>query len=244
MLKSTQLEPTSNLTPDQLLTTTRAVRRRLDSSREVPDELIRECVACALQAPAGSNVPRVRFVVVREPELRRAIAAIYGEIYESAYKPSAGYIGRVTTGSPQAAAAQRSAARSADSLPGRLGDVPAIVIACVAGARIDGAGAAFAAALLGGGLPAVWSFMLAARVRGLGTCWTTMHLAREREVADLLGIPYDSVQQVCLTPLAFTIGSHFGPAVRPDPEDVIHWGRWDATKPLPASFGRIPGERG
>src|SRR5204863_304808 len=81
---------------------------------------------------------------------------------------------------------------------------------------------------LGGVLPAMWSFMLAARARGLGTAWTTMHLAREREVADLLGIPYDSVQQVCLSPLAYTVGTDFKPGRRPSAEDVIHWDGWDA----------------
>ena len=75
-------------------------------------------------------------------------------------------------------------------------------------------------------LPGMWSFMLAARARGLGTAWTTMHTSREREVADLLGIPYDTVAQAVLTPVAYTTGTDFRPAARPDPDDVIHWNRW------------------
>jgi len=221
------------LIPDELLMTTRGVRRRLDPSREVPDDVIRECVACALQAPAGSNVSRARFVVVKQPDLRRAIAAIYADVYEHEYRPSPGYLGRVRLASSAAQARQERTARSADALPQKLAEVPALVIACLVGGRVDGASALVAASLLGGVLPAMWSFMLAARARGLGTCWTTMHLSREREVADLLGIPYEHVQQVCLSPLAYTSGTDFRPAARPTPEDAIHWNVWDAGKLLP-----------
>ncbi len=222
------------LTPDELLTTTRSVRRRLDVDRAVDVELVRECVTCALQAPAGSNVPRAQFVVVRDAQLRAAVAAIYREVYETVYRDSPGYIGRVST---------QSAARSADALPERLAVVPVIVIACLSGARVDGVDGVVSSALLGGVMPAMWSFMLAARARGLGTCWTTMHLAREREVAELLGIPYDRVQQVCLTPLAHTLGSDFRPAHRAAADDVIHWDGWDDSKPQPPAVAALLGSR-
>jgi nitroreductase len=68
--------------------------------------------------------------------------------------------------------------------------------------------------------------MLAARARGLGTAWTQLHLSREREVADLLGIPYDTVAQAVLTPVAYTKGTEFKPALRPAPDEVIHWNGW------------------
>lgn len=231
------------LTTDELLMTTRSVRRRLDVTRPVADGLIRDCVTRALQAPAGSNVPRTRFVVVRDPGLRAAVAGIYREIYETVYRASPGYIGRVATSDPDAAGRQQAAARSADALPEKLADVPVIVIACLSGARVDGADGVASSPLLGGVLPTVWSFMLAARGRGLGTCWTTMHLAREREVAALLGIPYDRVQQVCLTPLAHTVGLDFRPARRPDAEEVIHWDRWDPAKPQPPVVDALLGRR-
>lgn len=224
------------MTADELLTTTRSVRLRLDTTRAVPDDLIRECVACAMQAPAGSNVSRARFVVVREPALRRALAEIYADIYKHDYLPSDSYIGKVRLDTPADRARQARAARSADALPARLADVPAIVIACLVGGRVDGAPAAVSASFLGGVLPAMWSFMLAARARGLGTCWTTMHLRRERDVAELLGIPYESVQQACLTPLAFTLGTDFRPAKRLGAEEAIHWDGWEAGKPLPPAI--------
>jgi nitroreductase len=227
------------VTPDELLTTTRGVRKRLDTTRDVPEQLIRECVAIALQAPAGSNVSRARFVVIREPALKKAVANIYREIYEQTYVDSPSYIGRVQLDDPVAQAQQERTARSADTLPQKLAEVPAIVIACLVGGRVDGASAVYAASFLGGALPAMWSFMLAARARGLGTCWTTMHLAREREVADLLAIPYETVQQVCLSPLAYTIGADFKPGRRPPAEDAIHWDGWQAEKPLPPPIQRV-----
>jgi nitroreductase len=227
------------VTPDELLTTTRSVRKRLDTTRDVPEELIRECVACAVQAPVGSNVPRARFVVVRDPALRRALAEIYADIYEHDYIPSAGYIGKVVRDVPDDHARQQRTARSADALPSKLADVPAIVIACLVGGRVDGTAAPYAASLMGGVLPAMWSFMLAARARGLGTCWTTMHLRRERDIADLLGIPFDTVQQACLTPLAYTVGSDFRPAKRLAPEDAIHWDGWQPEKPMAPAFGPV-----
>ncbi|MCW2524555.1 MAG: putative oxidoreductase, partial [Frankiales bacterium] len=101
------------------------------------------------------------------------------------------------------------------------GEAPVLVLACTTGSD-----RAAAVRGMGNVLPATWSFMLAARARGLGTAWTSMHLAREREVAELLGIPYETTAQAVLTPLAFTRGTDFSPAARPDPEAVMHWNRW------------------
>ena len=227
------------LSPDELLSTTRAVRKRLDFTRPVPDELIRECVRLAMQAPAGSNIPRTRFVVVRAPETRRELAALYNEVYTELYSKSPSYVRRVgqpsdTSGVPDR---QQRVGDSVDHLAHHLGEAPVIVVACLAGMRVDGEFANMATTFLGQTGPAVWSFMLAARARGLGTCWTTMHMPREREAAELLGIPYDTVQQVCLTPLAYTLGTDFRPAHREDPETYIHWDRWDPAKPVPAPWG-------
>ena len=225
------------LSPDEVLSTTRAVRKRLDLTRAVPDDLIRECVRLAMQAPAGSNIPRTRFVVVRDPESRRRLAALYNEVYTELYTSSPSYVRRVgqSTGSAVPDRQQR-VGDSVDYLAHHLAEAPVIVVACLAGMRVDGELAHMATTFLGQSCPAVWSFMLAARARGLGTCWTTMHLPREREAAELLGIPYDTVQQVCLTPLAYTLGTDFRPAHREAPETYIHWDGWDPTKPVPAPW--------
>lgn len=209
-----------DLDPDQLLSTTRAVRKRLDLTRPVPDELIRECVALALQAPSGSNLLTMRFVVVTDAEKRRAVGAVYRQCY-AAYRESPGYAGRQVKADEASQAQQARVAESADFLGEHMGEAPVLVVACNEGRTHDAARAA-----LGNVLPAMWSFMLAARARGLGTAWTSMHLSREREVAEILGIPYDTVAQAVLTPVAYTVGTEFSPALRPAPDEVIHWNRW------------------
>ena len=216
---------TLDLTPDQLLTTTRAVRKRLDFSQPVPDDLVRECVATAFQSPSGSNNPTMQFLVVRDEAKRRAIGDVYRQCF-AAYKSMDGvYAGSIVKGSDEANAQQQRVASSADYLGEHMGEAPVLVIACTAG-RTDGQPGMMAASILGNVLPAMWSFMLAARVRGLGTCWTTLHLMQEQAIADIVGIPFEAVQQVCLSPLAYTQGTDFKPAARPDPDTIIHWDTW------------------
>ena len=103
---------------------------------------------------------------------------------------------------------------------------PVLVIPCTVGARLDGVTAMASSSLLANILPATWSFMLAARARGVGMAWTTIHLMKERAVADIVGIPFDTVQQVCLSPMAYTLGTDFKPAMRPDPDSILHWDTW------------------
>ncbi len=215
-----------DLDPDQLLSTTRAVRKRLDLTRHVPDDLIRQCVALAFQSPSGSNNPTMHFVIVRDETKRRAIGEVYRQCFTTYRGLDGVYIGSIDKHDEAANAVQRRSASSADYLGDHLGDVPVIVIACSSGGRLEG-GPAIAGASIGGNvLPAMWSFMLAARARGLGTCWTTLHLMQEKVVADIVGIPFGSVQQLCLSPLAYTLGTDFKPAARPDPDTIIHWDTW------------------
>lgn len=214
------------LDPDALLTTTRAVRKRLDLTRPVPDDLIRECVEVAMQAPSGSNNPTMRFVVIRDPEIKAAVGEIYRQCY-SIYKSMDGiYIGSIDKGGDDANAQQQRSASSADFLGEQMGNAPALVIGCTESGRADNVPAMMASSMLGNILPAMWSFMLAARARGLGTAWTTVHLMMEQQVADIVGIPFDAVQQVCLTPVAYTVGTDFKAAARPPADSVIHWDRW------------------
>ncbi len=208
-----------DLDPDQLLSTTRAVRKRLDFARPVPGQVIRECVAMALQAPSGSNVVTMRFVVVRDGKKRRAVGGIYREVY-ARYKASPSYPGR-PSGDAERDRVQQRVASSADYLGEHMGEAPVLVLGCN-----EGTDRTSALAGLGNILPAMWSFMLAARARGLGTAWTSMHRSREQDVADILGIPYDTVAQAVLTPLAYTKGTDFKSAARPDPDMVIHWDDW------------------
>jgi nitroreductase len=217
--------PLLNLTPDELLSTTRAVRKRLDFDRVVPETLVRECVAAALQAPSGSNNVTMQFVVVRDAAKRAAIGEVYKQCW-AVYVTLPFAAANLRRDTPELQAQQDRVVDSATYLSEHLGEAPTLVIACSAAGRLDGQPAMLAASMLGNVLPAMWSFMLAARARGLGTAWTTIHLMQERAIADILGIPHDAVQQACLTPLAFTKGTEFRPALRPDPETVIHWDAW------------------
>lgn len=218
--------PLLPLDADQLLTTTRAVRKRLDFSRPVEDSVIRECVEIAMQSPSGSNNMTMQFVVVRDEAKRKAIGEVYRQCYEI-YKSLDGiYIGSIEKGSDVENAQQSRSASSADFLGEHMGHAPALVLACNVGSRVESAPAMMAASMMGNVLPAMWSFMLAARARGLGTAWTTVHLMMEQQVADIVGIPFESVQQACLSPLAYTLGTDFKPAARPDADSIIHWDTW------------------
>ena len=217
--------PLLPLTPDELLSTTRAVRKRLDFSKPVPDDLVRECVALAMQSPSGSNNMTMQFVVVRDADKRAAIGEIYRQSYGVYTTLDGIYIGSIDKGSDEANAQQRRSASSADFLGEHMGEAPVLIIPCIQG-RVDGLPGMMAASALGNVMPAMWSLMLAARARGLGTCWTTLHLMQEQAVAEILGVPFESVQQVCMSPLAYTVGTDFKPAARPEPDSIIHWDTW------------------
>lgn len=213
-----------SLGADDVLTTTRAVRRRLDFSRDVDPALIRECLTIALQAPTGGNDQGWHFVVVSDADQRAAVSDEFraGAIaYAQRDKPQRK---RRELADDERAARKRVMA-SSGYLFEHLHKVPVLVIPCVEG-RFDGAAVTDQATAFGSILPAVWSFMLAARSRGLGTAWTTVHLDRERQVADILAIPYDDVTQVALIPVAHTIGNDFKPAKRRPVDDVAHWNGW------------------
>ena len=118
---------------------------------------------------------------------------------------------------------------SAEYLAENFERAPAMLIPCLPG-RLDGLPALASASLFGSILPGVWSFMLAARERGLGTSWTTIHLMHEQEAADVLGIPFDEVTQCALITVGYTKGTEFKPAKRPPMDTVTHWNGWGARQ--------------
>jgi len=213
------------LTADELLTTTRGVRKRLDFSRPVSRDVLRECVATALQAPSGSNRWALQFVIVTDPEMRRAFGEVYRDCYEVYRGLDGVYIGSIDKGDPGLNEQQQRTTSSADHLGEHIGEAPALVAAC-APARADEGPAIRKTTLLGSVLPGMWSFMLAARLRGLGTSWTTVGLFDEERTGEALRIPVDEVTIGAISPVAHTLGTDFKPALRPDPDDVIHWDGW------------------
>jgi nitroreductase len=206
-----------DLTLDELLATTRSVRKRLDLTRPVEREVLEECLRLAQQAPTSSYAQNWHFVVVTDPQQRAGL----GELWRSAAQS---YLERRAT----AAAADERLGRLSEAvryLADHIHQVPVHVIPCVEG-RTDRAPVVVQASRWGSILPAAWSFMLAARARGLGTVWTTFHLRQEREAAELLGIPFDQVMQAALIPVAYSIGTDLRPAARHPLDTMVHWDRW------------------
>jgi nitroreductase len=214
-----------DLTPDELLSTTRSVRKRLDLGRPVERELIVECLSMAQQAPSGGNRQGASFVVVTDPQRRRALAEVYRRGWDRYL--AEGILGgppRPTT-DPAKRTLQRRIGSSAKYLADHLAEVPVHVVPCHPG-RTEQKPQVAQASAFGSVLPAVWSFMLAARARGLASAWTTIHLFYEREAAEILGIPYDEVSQVALIPLAHAIGTDFTAGAREPLEGFVHWDAW------------------
>jgi nitroreductase len=170
-----------------VLTTTRSVRKRMDFDRPVPRELILECIEVAVQAPTGSNRQGWHFVIVTDAEKKKVIGDLYRKSWE-AYSGSRGP--QYAEDDPRRDQMPRIAS-SSQYLADRMHEVPAMVIPCIHG-RVDRPGVTNLeiAGLYGSILPAAWSFMLAARHRSLVTAWTTLHLKYEKEISELLGIPY------------------------------------------------------
>ncbi len=191
-------------------------------------QVIRDCLELTLQAPTGSNRQGWRWIVVTNADTRRKLAEIYR-------KGAGNYL---LDGRQKALDANRAqdgrVYDSAQYLADRLQDVPVHVIPCI---RVDHLPAdpprRVWAGLMGSIMPAVWSFQLALRARGLGSVLTTLHLQHEAEVSDLLGIP-DGIMQVGLLPVAYTIGTDLKPAKRTPLDEVSHWEHWDADRDGPA----------
>jgi nitroreductase len=207
-------DPAARDATDELLSTTRSVRKRFDFTRPVERDVILECVSLAQQAPSGGNTQGARFVVVTDPELRRRL----GDLYRA--------------GAGDYLLAQKDEARdeqtrrvyeSAVFLAENIDRVPLHVIPCIYGRPSDELGTT--AGLFGSIMPATWSFMLALRSRGLGSVWTTLHLKHEVQAAQLLGIPAN-VTQIGLIPVGYYTGTTFRPVPRRPAAEITYWDGW------------------
>jgi nitroreductase len=209
------------LSNDELLSTTRVVRRRLDFSRPVEREVIEECLELAMQAPTASNRQECHWILVTDPDKKRQLAELYtsdeGEYIRLPWPELAADDVR--------AAHSDAVAASADYLREHLAEAPLLLVPCHLG-RVDGAPVATQAALWGSMLPAVWNLFLALRTRGLGAAWTSVHLRQERRAAEILGLDYERYTQGGLFPVAYTTGGGFRPAARRPLSEITHWNGW------------------
>jgi len=204
---------------DRLLTTTRSVRKRLDLTRAVERQVVIECLRIAVQAPSGGNIQPWRWLLVDDPDVRGRLAELYRrghDPYLAAQRAAAQRAGRADVG---------NILDSSQHLSDHLHEVPVLVIPCLL-QRLPGNASVFeTASLYGSIVPAVWSFMLALRSRGLGSAYTTLHLVNEREAGEILGIP-ETVTQVALIPVAYYAGDSFRPARRRPVEEIVYQNAW------------------
>lgn len=202
---------------DLLLTTTKQVRQRLDLTRPVPRELLLECIDVASHAPMGGNQERNRWLIIDDQATKDEITPLY----QAVGRP---YLAAGGTG---AEGRQARVVKSAEFLVDHIAEVPAWVLAMRLDRLPADAPNVDVAGYHGSVAPGVWSFQLAARARGLGSAWTTFHLAHEERVAEILGIPA-TVTQIALLPVAFYTGESFTPAPRRPAHEITYANRWKA----------------
>ena len=211
-----------NLSADELLTTTRAVRRRLDTARPVSRALIEECLELAMQAPNGSNLNKWRWVIIDDPAKIRRLADEYAEAMKMAHGGDGSVPAQAFIDAGKGIPGYDKVLQTGFELVEKLRSVPAILVPLIGG-RPETQAYATQAAMWASVIPAVWSFMLALRERGLGSCWTTVALLREQQIAEILGIPHEKYAQVGMFPIAYTVGTDFRKAWRKPVSEVLSY---------------------
>jgi nitroreductase len=215
--------------PDVMMMTTPSVRLRLDLERPVPRDVVERCLDVAVHAPNGSNTQPYKFLCIDDAERKDAIADLYRTAMQE-------FIDRPRTAAPEdnvdrTSERQQRITRSVFHLRDHLHEVPVLCVPIVAG-RTDGLGSGahaertsvfWQSSRWGSVIPTLWSFMLALRSRGLGSAWTTLTLFKEREMAELLGIPFDEWMQVGLFPIAYTQGTEFAVTPREPAAKFLRW---------------------
>ena len=212
---------------DHLLTTTRGVRKRIDWNRPVKPEVIEKCIEISMQSPVGSLAQNRHFIVVTDPEKRRQV----GDVYRKAcypYLEERKKLAAELHDDPEAELINRNLAMATFQAD-RIHDHPVLFILALEG-RVENDEPSAQAAFYGSILPAAWSLMLALRSRGIGSCWTTLHLVYEEDAAKVLGIPGDITQAVLISAGYYT-GEDFKPAKRLPAREQTHWNRWGRHDP-------------
>ena len=215
---------------DRLLSTTRAVRKRLDFEKPVERSVLLDCIRLSQQAPTGSNKQGWRWVVVMDAEKRLALADLYR-------RAAGSYLAdEEAKAKASGDGATERVYSSAQYLADHMEKAPALVIPCI---RIDhlppDPPRRVWPGVLGSITPAVWSFQLALRARGLGSAFTTIHLRFEDEAAEILGLP-EGLMQTALLPVAYTKGTDFKPVKRQPVEEIVHFDEWDSSRDGPGNW--------
>lgn len=192
--------------------------RRLDS-REVPEQLLVKLVDAANQAPSGSNLQSGRWIVVRDPAVKKQLAAMNEAAVKAYVGPNSDRAGSL----PHQSAEKRK--RMLDSVfwqMEHMHEIPALIIACMElGAPADGATIARGSGSI---WPGVQNLLLAARALGLGAAPTTLALQNQEAVRKALKLP-DTMAAYCLIPVGYPLGK-FGPVTRKPVAEVMRFDQW------------------
>ena len=212
---------------DHLLSTTRGVRKRIDWDKPVEPEIIEKCIEISMQSPVGSLAQQRHFIVVTDPEKRRQV----GDVYRKAcypYLEDRNKLADELGDDPEAELIRRNLALATYQAD-RIHDHPVLFILALNG-RVENDSPSAQASFYGSILPAAWSLMLALRSRGIGSCWTTLHLVYAEDAAKVLGIPKDVTQAVLISAGYYT-GEDFKPAKRLSAREQTHWNEWGHHDP-------------
>jgi nitroreductase len=205
---------------DQLLTSARGLREDMDLERPVPRSVIIECAKVAIQAPAGTPLPTEHFLIVEEAGKKQLIANLYRE---ACYPFLDKLDSQLDDNDPQTVETRKkfqSLRWQADIFE----QIPALVFALKNGC-VESTETFPQASFYGSIMPVAWSFILALRARGLGACWMSLLITKERQVAEILGIPHD-VTQAAMFPVGYYKTSIQSAAMRALAPEQLHWDTW------------------
>src|SRR6266550_8382494 len=191
----------------EIMQTTRSMRRLKPDP--VPPALIRKILEAGVSAPSGGNMQRWRFLVIRDPEIKKMIGAYYKRAWDEVVRP------RYRAGEPAPGTSPEHFARMLDAaqyLADRIHEAPVWIVPCMQGASpTRTAGSSI--------YPAVQNMLLAARALGLGATLTTLYLSFEKEAEAALGLPPDW-HSYAILPIGYPVG-RFGPVNRVALSDVV-----------------------
>jgi nitroreductase len=218
---------------DEVLTTTRSVRRKLDFDREVERDVIEECLTLAQQATMGSNQEDWRFVAVTEADRKAQIAELYRDVWvQTVERPlrerrqdTVARLDPALRSSPADQARQERILASVKYLVDNLERVPVLVFACSAKPVPTAPLGDRASGYYGSIIPIAWSFQLALRSRGLGSVLATAIAFHAERVAEILGLP-EGTHPIAMIPVAYTTTLDFKRAPRLSVDQILRWERW------------------
>ena len=201
---------------DDILATTRSVRRRIDFDRPVPPEVLLECIDIAVQAPTGVGPETWRFVVITDDDKKRSIAELYRQAFDD-------YMRTRFEELKNSGDAPDELSPNYRYLADNLQNFPALILVCREGRPPQEH--TRQVAFYGSILPAAWSLMLALRTRGLGATWTTLLSSYEKQAAEILEMP-SYITSTVLLPIGYMNGAKLKRATRTAARRVTYWDKW------------------